>query len=102
MTLAVIDTPRSRWAALSSALACAALLAVLGVLVSQHWSTLQQVDTDFGRRPQQLTYDHDWLRTTWTWIGRIFETWPLTAYTVIAAVALVLKGHRRAARGRRW
>jgi YegS/Rv2252/BmrU family lipid kinase len=93
----VIDTPRSRWAALFSALLCATLLAVLGILVAHHWSALQQLDTDVGRRPEQLTYDHDWLRTTWVWIARVFETWPMTAYTVVAVVALALKGHRRAA-----
>jgi YegS/Rv2252/BmrU family lipid kinase len=90
----VIDSPRARWAALTTALVCAGLLAVL---VVQHWSVLEQVDADLGRRPQQLTYDHEWLRHTWIGVARAFETWPLTAYTLLAVGALTLKGHRRAA-----
>jgi YegS/Rv2252/BmrU family lipid kinase len=93
----VIDTPRRRWTALTSALVCAALLAVLAVLVSQQWSVLEHADGDLGRRPQQLTFDHAWLRSTWIWIGRTFQTWPMAAYTLVAVGALALKGHRRAA-----
>jgi YegS/Rv2252/BmrU family lipid kinase len=93
----VIDTPRGRWAALASALLCVIVLVVLSVLVSQHWSVLEHADARLGRRPQQLTFDHAWLRSTWLWVGRIFETWPMAAYTLVAAGALALKGHRRAA-----
>jgi YegS/Rv2252/BmrU family lipid kinase len=93
----VIETPRRHWTALTSALVCATLLAVLAVLVTNHWSPLQEADTDVGRQPELFTFTHDWARSTFVWIGRIFDTWPMTAYTILTVVALALKGHRRAA-----
>ena len=93
----MVDTPRARWTALVLAVLGAALITALALLVTQHSSVLDRIDAGFGRRPEQFTFTHDWARSTFIWVGRIFDTWPMTAYTVLAVGALALKGHRRAA-----
>lgn len=95
--LAVIDSRRARWTALVWTLLCVGLFVTLAVLVSQNWSALADADRETGRWPQQVTGDNAWLHSAWTWIGRITDTWPMTAYSVAAVVALLYKGHRRAA-----
>ena len=92
-----MDTPRRRWATLIAALVCVGLLAVLASLVAGHSSVVDRMDGRLGRWPEQFTFDHQWARQGWTWIGRLFETWPMIGYTLLAVVALALKGHRRAA-----
>lgn len=93
----MIDTRRARWTTLTWALLCAGLLAVLGVLVTHHWTPLVDADREIGQWPQQFTADNDWVRSTWVWIGRLTTTVPMIGLTIAAVGALTLKGHRRAA-----
>jgi YegS/Rv2252/BmrU family lipid kinase len=70
---------------------------VLAVLVRDHWSPLQELDTDLGTGPERLTYDHAWLRHTTLVVQWLFSTWPMTAYVLVAAGLLFARNHRRAA-----
>lgn len=70
---------------------------VLLVLVRMEWQPLLDLDTAVGSEPHQLTSTHAWLRHLAVGIEHAFGTWPMTGLTVVAGVALALRGHRRAA-----
>jgi YegS/Rv2252/BmrU family lipid kinase len=93
----VTQTNRSRLAGLAGGVVCLGLVALLAVLVHQQWSTLADWDRDLGERPFRFTSAHPWARHLWIGVARAFSTIPVTVATVVAALALAWKGHRRAA-----
>jgi YegS/Rv2252/BmrU family lipid kinase len=92
----VIDTPRGRWTALAWALLCTGLFTALAVLVGQRWSPLLDADADLGDGPFGLTADHPWLEHAAAGLATATQPNYVVAAGVVAVVALVIKGHRRA------
>jgi YegS/Rv2252/BmrU family lipid kinase len=91
----VIDTRRGRWAALTGALLCAGLFALLAVLVTQKWGPLFDLDRTIGRGPFTFTSDHRGVERTAEIVAAVFEPNIVLGVGVLAALALVLKGYRR-------
>ena len=83
---------RLRWSAL-----CFALFAVIAVLVHTTWSPLMQLDRELGAWPESFTSDHHGLYLFWRYLAIATTTLPKALATVVVAVALEAKGHRRAA-----
>jgi YegS/Rv2252/BmrU family lipid kinase len=92
----VIETPRQRWFALAWAALCAGLFALLAVLVGQQWSPLLDLDHDLAQDPYRLTADHAWLRHLANGVATATQPNYLVAAGLVAAIALAVKGHRRA------
>jgi YegS/Rv2252/BmrU family lipid kinase len=92
----VIDTPRGRWTALAWALLCTGLFTALAVLVGQHWRPLLDADEDLAGRPFRLTADHPWLRHLADGVSTATQPNYVVAAGLVAVLALVVKGHRRA------
>jgi YegS/Rv2252/BmrU family lipid kinase len=93
----VTQTRSTRLAQLAAGVVCLALVAVLAVLVHHQWSTLADVDRHLGGRPFRFTSDHAWARHLWVGVGHGFSTIPVTVVVAVVALALLWKGHRRAA-----
>jgi len=66
-------------------------------MVYAAWQPLQDLDTAVGEGPQGFTFGNAYAAHFWRAVSFAFATIPMTVYTVIAAVALVVRGHRRAA-----
>jgi len=75
----------------------AALLVALAVMVYVKWQPLQAFDTAVGTDPQGFTFGNSLVIAFWQAIELAFATIPMTIYTAVAAIALVTRGHRRAA-----
>jgi YegS/Rv2252/BmrU family lipid kinase len=93
----VIDTRRGRWTALALALLCAGLFAALAVLVGHDWRPLVDLDRHLAGRPFRFTSDHPWLRHVAQAVAIATHPNYVMLAGVLAAVALVVKGYRRAA-----
>ncbi len=91
------DSVLQRRFALTWGSVCAVLFLVLLVLVLKDRQPLQSFDTWVGSGPEKLTYDHTWLRNTALVVQWLFEVVPMTILTVVVAVLLYLRNHRRAA-----
>jgi len=91
VTEAELRPTRLKWSAL-----CFALFAIIGILVSM-WPSLSDLDRAVGTWPQSFTRDHREVYVFWFWVGRLSSFWPEALATLIVAVALALKNHRRAA-----
>ena len=91
------QTRSTRLAQLAAGVVCLALVAVLAVLVHHQWSTLADVDRHLGGRPFRFTSDHAWARHLWVGVGHGFSTIPVVVVVAVVALALLWKGHRRAA-----
>ena len=92
----MIDSTRGRRAALAVALVCSALFVGLAVLVTQHWRPLVRLDHHLGVTPFRWTSEHTWLARTADAVA--IGTHPNVVLLVglVAAIALALKGYRRA------
>lgn len=86
---------RARATRLGSAAACLAVFAVLWVGVAQSWAWLLDLDTE-ARRAQAWAADAG-LNGFLEGVELVFSTLPMTAYTVVLALFLLTRGHRRAA-----
>ena len=73
------------------------LFVVLGVLVKTGWAPLQRFDTALGTGPESFTRHHYGAYLFWHYLALATTTLPETVATVVAAVALWVKGYRRAA-----
>jgi YegS/Rv2252/BmrU family lipid kinase len=93
----VTDRTSTRVGRLAGGLVCLGVVAVLAVLVHEQWSVLADADNDLGDWPFASTSDHAWLRHLWVGFGRAFSTLPMAVATVVVALALLWKAHRRAA-----
>jgi len=89
-----LDRPRG--AHLGWAVVCFALFALLAVAVTQGWGPLASLDNR-GNPAQQWAVDSPYLRRPLRWVELSFGTIGMTVLTVILAVAMLVKQHRRAA-----
>ncbi len=87
---------RSRAAQLAWAGLCLALFVLLAVAVIPDWGPLGDVD-DRGRGVQSWAVEEAWLRRPLRWVELVFGTIGMTVFTTLLAVAMFVKGHRRAA-----
>jgi YegS/Rv2252/BmrU family lipid kinase len=80
------------WATLSLA-----VLVTLSVMVRLDWQRLQDFDTAIGKGPQQLAIDYPLALDLLNVIEAMFNTIPMTIYTVVLVIALFVRSYRRAA-----
>jgi YegS/Rv2252/BmrU family lipid kinase len=92
----VIDTPRGRWTALATAVACTGLFVALALLVDHRWSPLIEADHDLSVDPFEFTRDHGWMRDLARWVGAATQPNIVVLVGLVAAIALAVKGYRRA------
>ncbi|MEP6817013.1 MAG: phosphatase PAP2 family protein [Marmoricola sp.] len=91
------DSVSQRRIALTGGSVCGLLFLLVMGLVLGHWQPLQRFDTWVGTEPEHLTYAHHWLRQTALAIQWLFEVWPMAVLTVVVALLLLMRNHRRAA-----
>ena len=87
---------RSRYVLLSWAAACFALFALLALAVSGGWGPLSGLD-DRGEPLAADAVDVDWLDAPLRLVETALGTIGMTVLTVVLAVAMFARGHRRAA-----
>jgi YegS/Rv2252/BmrU family lipid kinase len=92
VTEAELRPTRLGWSAL-----CFLLFAVLAIVVKAVWESPQELDTYLGTWPESFTRAHHGAYLFWHYLGMATSTLPMAIATVVAAVALEVKGHRRAA-----
>ena len=92
MTEAELRPTRLAWSAL-----CFGLFAVLALLVATGWAPMQDLDTDLGTWPESFTFDHHGVYEFWRWVSIATSTIPETIATIVVAIALEARNHRRAA-----
>ncbi|MGN6781261.1 MAG: diacylglycerol kinase family protein [Marmoricola sp.] len=80
------------WASL-----CLLPVIALGLLVAYDVGPLQRLDTRLGTPLESFTYAHEVVRSAAVWVGRLFDTLGDAVITVVIALGLLLRGHRRAA-----
>ena len=90
----MLDRPRA--ALLSWAALCFGLFALLALAVTQHWGLLADLD-DRGGPSQSWAVNEAWLTQPLLLIETAFATVGMTVLTTIVALAMLVKGHRRAA-----
>ncbi len=69
---------------------------VLLLLLFQH-DALQRFDTWVGTPFEELTFSVQWLYSAAIAVQWLFDTGPMTVLTIITAIALFVKGHKRLA-----
>ncbi len=87
---------RSRATQLGAAVTLLAVLGVLAAGVLGEWGWLADVDA-LARSAVTWRTDDVGFQTFLLGVEDVFGTYPMTAYTAVLAVAMFLKGHRRAA-----
>jgi YegS/Rv2252/BmrU family lipid kinase len=92
VTEAELRPTRLGWSAL-----CFVLFAVLTILVVTEWAPLLELDEDLGSWPQSFTQEHHAVYLFWHYLGVVTATLPIAIASVIAAIALAARKHRRAA-----
>ena len=92
----MIDTRRGRWTTLACAVLCAGLFVALAVLAHHSWGPLVDLDRTIGRRPFTFTADHPWVERTAEIVAAVFHPNIVVGVGALAALALALKGYRRA------
>ena len=90
----MLDRPRHIQVA--AALGCFAAFAVLAFLVSVEWGPLTSLDS-VGQRLEVAAVGQPWLLQLLLWIELAFATWGMVTLTTVLALALLSRGHRRAA-----
>ncbi len=76
---------------------CLVLFTLLAILVRMDWAPLLDLDAEVGAWPESFTRAHHGVYVFWDYLGVVTTTLPLAIATVVAAVALATKNHRRAA-----
>ena len=87
---------RSRYVLLSWAAACFAVFALLALAVTQAWGPLSGLDSR-GEAIQAWALDVDWLEGPLAVVEAALGTIGMTVLTIVLAVAMLVRGHRRAA-----
>ena len=87
---------RSRYVLLSWAAACFVVFALLALAVSGGWGPLSGLD-DRGEPLRAWALDVDWLEGPLRVVEAALGTIAMTALTIVLAVAMFVRGHRRAA-----
>jgi YegS/Rv2252/BmrU family lipid kinase len=90
-------TPRTRGRLLAGAVLSLVVVAVLAVVVWTDVPPLDRVDNSLGRGPQGWTFDHPGVVDTLLAVEFLFGTLMMTIYTGLAALALAVRKHVRAA-----
>ncbi len=90
-------TPRTRTRLLAGALLSLLVLAVLTVLVLAYVPRLDHVDNALGKGPEGWTFVHQRVVDVLLAVEVAFGTVAMTIYTAVAAAALALRKHGRAA-----
>ncbi|MET3961788.1 YegS/Rv2252/BmrU family lipid kinase [Marmoricola sp. OAE513] len=93
----MIDSPQQRQKAQLLALVSSAAYVLLMSLVGQDAQGILDLDRTLGQDPYEFTRDHEWARHLFLGIGHATAFWPMFGLTVVVAVALFAKNHRRAA-----
>ena len=73
------------------------LFGAIWVAVARQWQPLFDLDVAVGGPLLQFTADHPWLFEIAKVVQFLFDTPMMTLYTVITAIALVARNHRRLA-----
>ena len=92
MTEAELRPTRLGWSVL-----CFVLFAVLALLVATGWAPVQDLDSEVGTWPESFTFDHHGVYVFWEWVSIVTSTIPETIATIVVAIALEARNHRRAA-----
>ncbi len=92
MTEAELRPTRLGWSAL-----CFVLFAVLTILVVTEWAPLMELDEDLGSWPQSFTQEHHAVYQFWHYLAVATGNLPVAIASVVAAIALAARKHRRAA-----
>ena len=87
---------RTRVAPLAWAALCLGLFVLVALGVSLDWAPLRALD-DRGNGVQAWAVDEPWLRHPLRWVEVAFGTVGMTVLTVVLALAMFAKKHRRAA-----
>jgi YegS/Rv2252/BmrU family lipid kinase len=93
----VIDSPRQQRSLRLGALLGGFGFVLLAGLIAGGAGGFIDLDRNVAHDPYQLTSDHAWLDSTFTWIARLTGVWAMAALTAVAAVALFVKTYRRPA-----
>ncbi len=75
---------------------CLVVLVVLAVLYKAELRTLDRVDNELGSGPQGWTYRHPAAQNFLLFVEWAFGTVPMTIYTTVVVVALIVRRHVRA------
>ena len=75
---------------------CLVVLVVLSVVYKAELRTLDRVDNELGSGPQGWTYRHPAAQDFFLFVEWAFGTVPMTIYTTVVAVALIVRRHVRA------
>ncbi len=86
---------RPRRLVLALGVGCLLVLVLLALAVHQSWGWLVAID-DLGRPSERWATSVGWLEGFLLGVEWAFATVPMTLYTVVLAVAMWIKGHRRA------
>ena len=76
---------------------CLLVVATLSTMVKLAWQPLQDFDTAFGSGPQGWTFRNETAVQFFQLVADAFGSLPRTILTVVLAVALFARSHRRAA-----
>ena len=87
---------RTRVAPLAWAALCLVLFVLVAAAVSGDWAPLRDLD-DRGSGVQSWAVDEEWLRYPLRWVEIGFGTVGMTVLTIVLALAMFAKKHRRAA-----
>jgi YegS/Rv2252/BmrU family lipid kinase len=93
----VIDTARARWTALAGALLSTGLFVALAVLVDHRWSPLVDADRHLAKEPFRFASEHPWFADGAQGVAVATQPNYVVLAGLVAAIALVVKGYRRAA-----
>jgi YegS/Rv2252/BmrU family lipid kinase len=91
-----LPPPRTRNRMLLGAVLCLAVLLVLTVLYKAELRTLDRLDNELGAGPQRWTGSHRTAEQFFLFVEGAFGTVPMTIYTAVVAVALIVRRHVRA------
>ena len=80
------DSLAQRRSALTWGTVCLVLFAAIAGLVAATWQPLLDLDARFGTGPERYTVTHEWARRFFLAVQYSFEFWPMTAFTVPAAM----------------
>jgi YegS/Rv2252/BmrU family lipid kinase len=92
-----VPTTESRRRMLAGALACVLVFVAITVVYKTDVGWLDRLDTDVETGPQGWTFRHHAATQVLLFVQLAFSTWPMTAFTLVAAGLLALRKHVRAA-----
>ena len=91
-----LPPPRTRYRMLGGAVLCLVVLVVLTVLYKAELRSLDRVDNELGTGPQRWTNRHQAAEDFFLFVQWASGTVPMTLYTTVLAITLILRRHVRA------